>query len=922
MKKLIKLMLALMLMLTVVPTSSWQVFATVGEETITIENKPEENTGNFSSEPTTTPEVTVVPESTPEITATPDVAPTPEVTPTGTPEVTVGKTTLVTIHQYIENDQVVNKEVIIEDLEIGQTIQAKDYALSIDGQTVVSTSNDSLLLQRSDNVIVYEYEIINSGQLLSYGSVIAGSSSNKKARSAKVGNDEPGAVFTTKQARWVDENSGIAAIDFTVKGNPVITGSDVLLIVDNSASMTNAGEDRWTPLQDSVKSFVNELYADVNGHTSTNKIGLLAFSSNADSYTDGFAGVNDLISVNAGGSAGKYSAKEYYNNILWNILSPYGNSTNYEVAFESAVKMFTDLDSDRPKFVIFLSDGVPNAGDYETAKMYSNQLKTSGVKVFSLGLRLAGEKPFNEFIEPLASNPTSQYAKDIQDLSQLQSIYRELAGQIKIAGTDAIITDYINSEIFEIASKPDSNVNYEASHGTVLIEGNKVVWNIGDITESEKKLTIYVKVSNVNASGLVYTNTSANNTYVDYANSSQTKDIPNASLTIGNKGSIQMNYYLVDKNGKLISQTGAPLDDFSKRVVLETEMFEKNGSSSLDFGTYHPYPPTTIVVDNVTYVYVASGEYNTSIDKVIILNPANKTENVYYGYKEYTVPNFIFYVQHYLENEDGSFTKQEMSSKYETPSVEGEILYAKNYVNEGYLTNYTFVENHKDSISQIENKINSQNNLLTVYYTRIMDNIEYKVNHVVNGKSTIDTVKGTIWRGESQKTIEVTSDSLKAKTDKDYAGYKIESIKDGKGNDVKFGDKVPNGTIITINYIKDETQTKDIHYTVKHVAGTQEINDDFTVTVQVLETKAPVQAIIAKTIIGYKVVQSDIDNAPTTVAEGEVITINYVKDETQTKEVSYEVTHKLPNGDSEVVTVKETVWINDADELKVTAESI
>ncbi|SKA03657.1 hypothetical protein SAMN02745191_0042, partial [Anaerorhabdus furcosa] len=78
----------------------------------------------------------------------------------------------------------------------------------------------------------------------------------------------------------------------------------------------------------------------------------------------------------------------------------------------------------------------------------------------------------------------------------------------------------------------------------------------------------------------------------------------------------------------------------------------------------------------------------------------------------------------------------------------------------------------------------------------------------------------------------------------------------------------------------------------------------------------------AKTIIGYKVVQSDIDNAPTTVAEGEVITINYVKDETQTKEVSYEVTHKLPNGDSEVVTVKETVWINDADELKVTAESI
>lgn len=633
-KKLVKLFITLTLIFAIVPTESWNVFATNSSaEPVITQDEQKEATE------TQLPEEVVIPSAKLEVEATPEATPiVSEVEKTE--EVKEVSTTLSTIHTYMENDNLVNKEVIIENLVVGQEINARDYSLTMDNYTMTSLSAETLTLTETNNVIYYNYDYqanINRPEI----SITSTTMSSKARMSSWVNNDQPGAIFVTKEARWVDEENGIAAIDFTVKGNPVITGSDVLLIVDNSQSMVQ-GINRWTPLKEAVQAFASELYADVDGKPSTNKIGMISFSDNGYQESDGkFLGITDLINV---GMQGKFTAAQFYQQKIWEFLKPNGNSTNYEDALRYATSMFNGIDKSRPRFIIFLSDGVPNKGNYDTAKSYADTLKADGVKIYSLGLQLDASQtegsttfvPFEKYIQPLASKPVSQYAKDIKDLTQLEPIYQELAGEMKIAGTQAVITDVINDDVFEVTNKPGTSTNVEMTHGTASVEGNQVTWTLGDITEAEKKLTIYVKVNNPDAVGIVETNKNADIDYVDYAGASKNKDIPNAVLTIGDKGSIKMNYYLVGDSGNLISQSGNSITDFSKRVVLKTEMYEKNGNSVLSFGTYRVTPPASFELDGKKYTLVNDAMFSTTVNDIAV-NALKKDHNVYYGYKEYTV---------------------------------------------------------------------------------------------------------------------------------------------------------------------------------------------------------------------------------------------------------------------------------------------
>ncbi|MEG2751042.1 MAG: VWA domain-containing protein [Anaerorhabdus sp.] len=806
MKKLVKLFITLTLIFAIVPTESWNVFATNSSaEPVITQDEQKEVTE------TQLPEEVVIPSATPEVEATPEATPIiPEVEKTE--EVKEVSTTLSTIHTYMENDNLVNKEVIIEDLVVGQEINARDYSLTMDNYTMTSLSAETLVLTETDNVIYYNYDYqanINRPEISITSATMA-----SKARMSSVNNDQPGAVFVTKEAQWVDEENGIAAIDFTVKGNPVITGSDVLLIVDNSQSMVQ-GMDRWTPLKDAVQAFVSQLYADVDGKPSTNKIGMISFSDNGYQESGGkFLGTTDLINV---GTQGKFTATQFYQQKVWEFLNPNGNATNYEDAFRYATSMFNGIDKSRPRFIIFLSDGVPNRGNYDTAKSYADTLKADGVKIYSLGLQLDASQtegsttfvPFEKYIQPLASEPVSQYAKDIKDLTQLEPIYQELAGEMKIAGTQAVITDVINDDVFEVTNKPGTSTSVEMTHGTASVVGNQVTWTLGDITETEKKLTIYVKVNNPDAVGIVETNKNADIDYVDYAGASKNKDIPNAVLTIGDKGSIKMNYYLVDDSGNLISQSGNSITDFSKRVVLKTEMYEKNGDSVLSFGTYRITPPASFELDGKKYILVNDAMFSTTVNDITV-NALKKDHNVYYGYKEYTITYYDFTVEHYLEDENGNYIKQTPIQSEQVEYALNKTIYSSDYINDTYTTNYSYDETNKDAITSINT--DGTGNVLKLYYNRVMTDVTYKVIHQLPNGNIEETVTKKVWLNGA-KELEVTAESLLSKAP---VGYKVDSIKDQNDNIVTTGNIVADGTVIEISYVKDDTQTKEIEYTVEH----------------------------------------------------------------------------------------------------------
>ncbi|MEA4874488.1 vWA domain-containing protein, partial [Anaerorhabdus sp.] len=885
MKKLVKLFITLTLIFAIVPTESWNVFATNSSaEPVITQDEQKEVTE------TQLPEEVVIPSATPEVEATPEATPIiPEVEKTE--EVKEVSTTLSTIHTYMENDNLVNKEVIIEDLVVGQEINARDYSLTMDNYTIASLSAETRVLTETDNVIYYNYDYqanINRPEI----SITSATMASKARMSSWVNNDQPGAVFVTKEARWVDEENGIAAIDFTVKGNPVITGSDVLLIVDNSQSMVQ-GIDRWTPLKDAVQAFVSQLYADVDGKPSTNKIGMISFSDNGYQESGGkFLGVTDLINV---GTQGKFTATQFYQQKVWEFLNPNGNATNYEDAFRYATSMFNGIDKSRPRFIIFLSDGVPNRGNYDTAKSYADTLKADGVKIYSLGLQLDASQtegsttfvPFEKYIQPLASEPVSQYAKDIKDLTQLEPIYQELAGEMKIAGTQAVITDVINDDVFEVTNKPGTSTSVEMTHGTASVVGNQVTWTLGDITETEKKLTIYVKVNNPDAVGIVETNKNADIDYVDYAGASKNKDIPNAVLTIGDKGSIKMNYYLVDDSGNLISQSGNSITDFSKRVVLKTEMYEKNGDSVLSFGTYRITPPASFELDGKKYILVNDAVFSTTVNDITV-NALKKDHNVYYGYKEYTITYYDFTVEHYLEDENGNYIKQTPIQSEQVEYALNTTIYASDYINDTYTTNYSYDETNKDAITSINT--DDAGNVLKLYYNRAMTDVTYKVIHQLPNGNIEETVTKKVWVNDA-KELEVTAESLISKAP---VGYKVDSIKDQNDNIVTAGNIVADGTVIEISYVKDDAQTKDIKYTVEHtINGTVQEVDDETITVWVNGTEGTPNAIKVKAYVGYKVDQTSLDAVPATVSENDVITINYVKDDAQTKDIKYTVEHTI-----------------------------
>ena len=137
---------------------------------------------------------------------------------------------------------------------------------------------------------------------------------------------------------------------------------------------------------------------------------------------------------------------------------------------------------------------------------------------------------------------------------------------------------------------------------------------------------------------------------------------------------------------------------------------------------------------------------------------------------------------------------------------------------------------------------------------------------------------------------------------------------------MKAGDKVASGTVITLTYEKDENQTQDTSYTVKHVVDGKEQTGDtrtYTGTAWINEEAPTIEikagSVDAKTYTGYKFASMSPNvKAGDKVASGTVITLTYVKDESQTKTLSYTVEYYKDGVkvDADTQTVKEEVWIN------------
>ena len=220
-------------------------------------------------------------------------------------------------------------------------------------------------------------------------------------------------------------------------------------------------------------------------------------------------------------------------------------------------------------------------------------------------------------------------------------------------------------------------------------------------------------------------------------------------------------------------------------------------------------------------------------------------------------------------------------------------------------------------------------NIIKVYYVKDASqtkNITYTVKYFKDGAEvTADkqTVTKTVWvNAPSELTVDKTAINT---TDK-YVGYKLDSASTGEIPTV-----VADGTVINVYYVKDELQTKEVTYTVKYFRDGVEVTADKQTVTKRIWINAPLEVEVNKTAInttdkyvGYKLDSVATGEIPAVVASGTVINVYYVKDASQTKDVTYTIKYYKDGEEQteDTITVTKKVWVNEPSVIDVNKADI
>lgn len=379
---------------------------------------------------------------------------------------------------------------------------------------------------------------------------------------------QPGEVAASKTASYDAENHEVT-ITMTVEGKEAsqITPSkaDVVLVVDNSGSMASSvGEPCKTPSSEFESAgwgwvecpecgaryyqgltgwFVPDFCTGEKGKEpridTAKKVGktfadsILSGENDNQMAVIGFAhgerdwfGSTDAIRQKLDLTDNVTDVK----NTLDEMVADGG--TDYTSALQEAYNMLNDRgETDRPGYVVFISDGAPgkqgsSIGDPNwNGSRQARAIKEAGYGLYTIGIALDDEA--DDYLESLASDNHYQNVTGTNYASELEELLKEWAEEINTvpAGTDAVLVDTI-SEYFIL--KPNQNVENLAFD----YENNQVTWNVGEITEEGKEVSFVVIPKEGVYGENIPTNAEAKLTYTDVNGESQTLNVANATVNI------------------------------------------------------------------------------------------------------------------------------------------------------------------------------------------------------------------------------------------------------------------------------------------------------------------------------------------------------------------------------------------------------
>lgn len=432
----------------------------------------------------------------------------------------------------------------------------------------------------------------------------------------------PGEVTATKSCTSTPDEDGNYTITLTVKGNPVSStdtmttpaNADVVLVVDNSGSMEtsvgtpcNTPKDsfrkldsagvrvkcpicsakywfweipdvctgqvgktpRITAAKDVSKTFADSILKEGSG----NQIAIIGFSHD---------------SKNGGTDPKAIKVSQPLTNDIDAVKSKINEmeadgGTNYTAALNKAYEYLSGrpANTTRPGYVIFISDGAPGrTGKSQDDSDWngSNQatdIKSASYTLYTVGIAL--DDSAAAYLKNMASADQNEHFINVTGAdyeAQLRNTLQEWANKItqtpttKPAGTNAVLTDVINTKQFEYVegSAPTGLTVGEDS------EGNKTVtWNIGEIPEKDASVSFKIKAwAGVWGDG-IHTNENVTLTYTDDKNKLATmgKDVigdptvnipaPQVTLTFNANGGAwesAVTGYTMGTDNKTASVTG------------------------------------------------------------------------------------------------------------------------------------------------------------------------------------------------------------------------------------------------------------------------------------------------------------------------------------------------------------------------------
>jgi len=723
---------------------------------------------------------------------------------------------------------------------------------------------------------------------------------------------------------------GTYNVEFKVRGKNsseiVSTPNDVYVVIvfDISNSMGSGMYSKYnkavtavvggTLSGKTVKGFANELI-DGGGNV---KIGLVTFNTEA-SIKRNFANAT-LTRSNFPSASG---------------------ATNIHDGLIKAKSLLDDIENENAKkYIVLMSDGEPTkyinekgeayGPEYEhdntancvakTEEYYDANIKNMDVEVFSIGYDVAGNQYANEMLSYIASpdeegstikhhiSASAQAGSTDDIVSAFQTISQSI--QESAAGLNATLSDgigsaftvtdgnnelvldriseddenadsegYVSMGSFEITIDPDTETGWHNTNDgfTLTYDTGKKDANGNPITktiESNNNPEVYWKQAEYDYRIEYYYENQIDDNKTEEGTATLNTEISVTDKQIQDNSKENEGYELekVEPNNKTItisknSENVIKVYYKLKDIPYTVEYYYNNNkdNDATETGTAHVGDLISTYPDKVKKGYKLDRDTAPLTIKLNNGTTDNNVIKVYYVPDEKQTKELKYTVNYYKDNVKTNTDIETKVVQFLQPDTLN-VDKTKINTNNKYI-GYVFQKSiPKDIPEEIEN-----DGVIDVYYVK--DTFGYKIEYYYENEQDKNATE------EKEAKYE---DVISTYPDKVKTGYKLEKE---ENLPLTITEKESNN-IIKIYYVIDDSQTKEISYTVEYYKDNVKVDDDTQIQKETVQVLQPDTLNVNKEMInttdkytGYKLDTEKTEEIPSTVNSGDVIKVYYIKDE-------------------------------------------